>query len=116
MKAFTTIMLVCCLVLNLGLIACTQQQKTMFTKDVIKISKTLQTTKEKVDYIITHAKAAYNSKDFQQTIDLTRYVLRALDKNSPQAKNLLAKAREALRSAAQSAVKDVKGKIGALGK
>ena len=46
-------------------------------------AKTMQTPQQKMDYLVGQAKAFYNSKQFQDTVDIAQYILRFLDKDSP---------------------------------
>nr|MBP7088304.1 hypothetical protein [Candidatus Omnitrophota bacterium] len=90
-------------------------KKAGSSDDAITLAKAMETAEEKADYLITQAKAFYNSKEFQQSIDIAQYILQYVDKNSQDAKNLLEKAKEALKQKAQEAVTDVKSKIGSFG-
>ena len=71
----------------------------------------METTEQKADYLLKQANAFYNSKEFQEAVNTAQYILRYLDKDSQQAKDLLQKAKEALASAAKGAVEDVKQKF-----
>ena len=86
-------------------------KKAESSSAAIETAKTMQTTQERVDYLVSQAKAFYNSKDFQEAIDIAQYVLSALDKDSQAAKDLLEKAKKALTEAAEGAVEDVKNKV-----
>jgi hypothetical protein len=95
----------------LSLIAgCTQ--KAASSKDAIATSKTMQTVQQKADYLIGQAKAFYNSKDFQQAIDIAQYVLANVDKDSVAAKDLIEKAKAELAKIGQQKLDEMKSKIG----
>lgn len=97
---------------------CTQS-KASSSQEAIQQSKTLQTVEEKAKYLIGQAKAFYNSKEFQGAVDIAQHILRYVDKESGQAKDLLEKAKQALiakaQEAAGSATTDIKKKIGDFG-
>jgi hypothetical protein len=87
-------------------------QKADSSRSAIDTAKTMQTTQEKVDYLVGQAKAFYNSKEFQGAVDIAQYILRYLDKDSPAAKELLTKAQEALAAQAKSAAEQAKKEFG----
>ena len=91
------------------------QEKADSSSSAIEATQSMQSVQEKVDYLIKQAQAFYNSKDFQQTIDIAQYILQNLDSDSLEAKNLLTKAKEALTSAAKSALDDAKKSLGSFG-
>ncbi|MFC1709242.1 hypothetical protein ACFL2J_04205 [Candidatus Omnitrophota bacterium] len=78
----------------------------------IAYAKTLSTTAEKVSFLLGQAGAFYdganNSERFQNTIDIAQYILQYLDADSQEAKDWIAKAKEALVSSASDKTKDVK--------
>jgi len=83
-------------------------KKTASSKEAIKTAKAMETDQEKIDYLIGQAKAFYNSKEFQGTVDIARYILRYLDKDSQAAKDLIEKAKQALAQQVKSVVEDLK--------
>jgi hypothetical protein len=87
------------------------QQKMLTVDESIQMVKTMQTAKQKADYLINQAKAFYSSKQFQQAVDLAKYVLSNIDKNSAGAKNILKDAEKQLAALAQQKVGDVKNAI-----
>lgn len=88
------------------------------SKEAIEIAKSLATVKEKSSYLIAQANTLYNSKKFQDTVDIAQYILNYLDKDSQEAMSLLEKAKKALVAKAQEAVgtaaESVEKKIGGL--
>ena len=84
-------------------------------KDAISVAQSLSTDKEKVDYLIKEAKAFYNSKEFQQAIDIAQYILKYLDNDSQEAKSLLEKAKEQLQAQVEGAVGEATKKLGSFG-
>jgi len=101
--------------LSLAVIAGCSGQKAESSKAAIEMAKTMETVKAQTDYLISQAKAFYNSKDFQQAVDTAQYVLQNLDKDNQTAKDLIEKAKAKLKEMAQSAVSDMKGKMGSVG-
>ena len=110
MKKIASFVLVCCIV-SFGLTGCAPQ-KAESPKVAITAAKAMETTQEQINYLMGQAKAFYNSKEFQGTVDIAQYVLRYLDKDSQAAKALLDKAKDALTAAAKGAAGDVKKKLG----
>ncbi len=91
-------------------------KKAESSKAAISEAKTMQTTEEKVNYLVSQAKSFYNSKKFQDSIDIAQYVLRTLDKDSQAAKDLLQKAKDALKAQVQKVMEDAKGGLAGFGK
>ncbi|PIQ89674.1 MAG: hypothetical protein COV72_01810 [Candidatus Omnitrophica bacterium CG11_big_fil_rev_8_21_14_0_20_42_13] len=119
MTRLLTIILVGCLVLGLGISGCAQKKAASST-EAIEISKSMETVEQKANYLIGQAKAFYNSRNFQEAVDIAQYVLRAVDKDSQEAKSLLEKAKEALvaktREVADKTTEDMKKKMDMLTK
>ena len=117
MKIFLLITVVC-LVLVWGLTGC--GKKAASGSEAIEASKTMQTVEQKVSYLVGQAQTLYNSKEFQEAVNLAQYVLTYLDKESQQAKDLLEKAKQALvakaKEAVGSAAEGITNKISNLGK
>lgn len=86
-------------------------QKTVSVSEAIQNSQALKTVQEKVSYLVKQAEALYNSKQYQQAIDVAKYVLSNLDSKSLEAKALIQKATTQLQAAAQKAVGDVSNKL-----
>ncbi len=86
-------------------------QKAASVSEVIQVAQSLPTVQAKADYMMKQAEAFYNSKEFQQAIDIAQYVLSKVDSNSAQAKDLIAKAKSSLQAAAQKAAGDVSNKL-----
>ena len=118
MKKLFGVVAVSSMVLSLILTGCAQDKATS-SKEAMQTAKSMETVDQKADYLIKQAKAFYNSKEFQQAVDITQYILRYVDKDSQEAKNLLEKAKEALvakaKEAAGGAVEDVKKKLPGFG-
>ena len=115
MNKLLVVMFAGCLVVGLILTGC-GEKKVASSKEAIQTAKAMETTQEKVDYLIGQAKAFYNSKEFQGAVDITQYILRYLDKDSQAARDLLDKAKSQLTAAAKGAVEDVKKGFGDFGK
>lgn len=76
-------------------------QKAESSREAIDVAKAMETTQEQLNYLISQAKAFYNSKEFQGAVDIAQYIIRHVDSNSDEAKSILEKARDALTSAAR---------------
>jgi hypothetical protein len=109
-------MLAACILLAVivGMVGC--GPKSASSQEAIEAAKSMETVEEKVSFLMAEANAFYSSKEFQQAIDIAQHVLRYLDSDSQEAKNLIEKAKQALTEAAQGAVDDVTSKLGDLGK
>jgi 3',5'-cyclic AMP phosphodiesterase CpdA len=66
----------------------------------------LITTPEKVSYLLEKANAFYTSEQFQEAVDVAQYVLDSLDAESQEAKDLVAKAKEALAGMVTEKIED----------
>ena len=100
MKKLSYLAVVACIMLSFVVAGC-GAQKAESSRAAIDNVKTMQTVQEKTDYLLSQAKAFYNSKDFQGAVDIAQHVLRYLDKDSQAAKDLLTKAKEQLTAQAQ---------------
>lgn len=118
MKNIFGVIAVCSLVLGVVFAGC-EEKKVASSNEAIEASKSMETVEQKVDYLVGQAEAFYNSKEFQGTVDIAQYILRYVDKDSQEAKNLLERAKQALVAKAQEAVgtaaEDVKKKIEGFG-
>ncbi|MDD5070586.1 MAG: hypothetical protein PHV17_07625 [Candidatus Omnitrophica bacterium] len=85
------------------------------SKEAIAAAGSLANVQEKKDYLINQAKTLYDSKKFQDVVDIAQYILQSLDTESSEAKSLLEKARQALvektQAALNGAVGDIKAKL-----
>ena len=106
MKRLKTVVVVM-LLLGIGLVGC-GQQKAGSSSEAINTAKAMQTVEEKANYLVGQAKAFYSSKEFQQAVDVARYVLSYVDKDSQAAKDLLEKAKTALTEAAKAKLDEAK--------
>ncbi len=95
---------------SIGLAGC-GEKKAASSQEAINASKAMQTVKEKADYLIGQANAFYNSKEFQQAIDVAQYVLTYVDKNSQDAQSLIEKAKNQLAALAQKKADELKSKM-----
>lgn len=81
-------------------------------KDAIETAKAMETVKEKTEYLIGQAQAFYDSKEFQDAVDVAQYVLRYLDRDSQAAKDLLQKAKDELAAQAKAAAGEARKNFG----
>ena len=114
MKGFFSLIIILSLFSSLILVGCAQE-KAASSREAIELAKAMETVQPKADYLIKQARAFYNSKEFQQSIDIAQYILRAVDKDSQAAKDLLEKAKQALTQAAQGVVGGVTQKLPGFG-
>ena len=114
MKNLLSVLIVCVFVLSLGVAGCAKQAAT--SQEAIQQSKTMKTVDEQAQFLVSQANAFVSSKKFDQAAETAKYVLANLDANSQEAKAVLQKAAEEMKKSAQTAVDDIKNKIGTLGK
>ena len=75
------------------------------SRKVINIAKSMETDDIRTQYLIKQAQAFYNAKKFQYSIDIAQYILRNLDANMKEVKDLLEKAKMALTDSRKSGLK-----------
>ncbi len=83
-------------------------KKAASSSEAIKESETMQTTDQKVDYLIGQAKAFLGSKDYSEAMRTAQYILSSLQKDSKEAQAILEKAKNALSEQAKGMMEDVK--------
>ncbi len=110
MKKTLAVIISLVLLTSIALVGC-GPKKEASSQDAITKAQAMATVKEKVDYLAAQAQSFYNSKDFQNVIDVAQYILGSLDKDSQAAKDLITKAKNALAAEAQKAVNKVKSSI-----
>lgn len=111
MKKGLVLMLTVCVALGLVVTGC-GEKKAESSSEAIEVAKAMETTEEKVDYLVGQAKAFYGSKEFQDVVGAAQYILRYLDKDSQEAQNLLEKARDQLTAAAKEVLKAAEKNLG----
>ncbi|MGB2600065.1 MAG: hypothetical protein WBB86_07575 [Candidatus Omnitrophota bacterium] len=95
MKKGLIIVMALCLAASITLVGCGAQKAESGTA-AIDNAKALKTTDEQAKYLMGQAQAFINVKEFQYAVDVLQYVLRYLDKDSAEAKQLLRKAQDAM--------------------
>ena len=103
------------LFLILAVSAC-GRSKAASSEEAIAEVKTMETVEEKADYLVKQAKAFYSSEQYRDAVESAQYVLKNLDKDSEEAREILAKAQKEMGSAVEGVVKDVTKGIRNLGK
>jgi hypothetical protein len=81
----------------------------------VQTSKTIESKPDQINYLLGQATHFLDSKEYQQALDTANYILTKLDSNSDSAKTVVMKAKSGLQKTAQSAVTDIKKKLGATG-
>jgi len=115
MKRFLYVASVLGLCLGLVLAGC-GRKKAASSDEAITNANAMETTQEKVDYLIKQAEAFYDSKQYTDAVESAKYILRNLEEDSEQAKEILAKAQKELGSVVGDAMKDLKKGFEDLGK
>ena len=115
MKQIVSALSVAGLCLGLILAGC-GQKKAASSEEAIANATAMETTQDKVDYLIDQAGAFYDSKQYEDAVESAKYILRNLEKDSEEAKEMLAKAQRELGSVVQDAMKNLKEGFEDLGK
>ncbi|MFH1305104.1 MAG: hypothetical protein ABIH74_01720 [Candidatus Omnitrophota bacterium] len=95
MKRLITVTMVACLIAGIAMTGC-GVKKVATPQEAIKQAQILETPAKKVSYLVGQADAFYKAKDFQGAINIARYVLGNLDKDSPEAKQIIKKSQSAI--------------------
>ncbi len=115
MKKYAVAVMVLVMCGSIALIGC-GAKKEVSSQKAVEQSKILQTVEQKINYLSGQTKAFINSKEYDQAVTTANYILRNLDANSVEAKNLLEKAKTAIAAKAKSAASDAKKRLGNFGK
>jgi vancomycin resistance protein YoaR len=95
-------------VLTIATIGCSRPTPAESSRAAISKAAAMDTVEKKLNYLVDQAKTMYKSEKFQDSIDIARYILRWVDKDSQIAKDILRDAQEALRAKAQDAFSGMK--------
>jgi len=114
MRKVVALFAIACLAISFTAAGC-GAKKAESSRAAIDEAKAMETTKEKVDYLVGQAKSFYSSDQFQDVIDIAQYVLTYLDKDSAAAKDLITKAKEQLQAKAQGILDDAKKSFAGFG-
>lgn len=98
MKKILAGVLICSIILGINFAAFAIENTIV--NAIIEKAKTFAVNDQKVRYLIAEANKFYNAKNFQPVIDIAQYILKNVDKNSKEAKNLLEKAKQGLQASA----------------
>lgn len=115
MKKALTIAVLICIAAMFTVTGCAPA-KAGSSQEAIQQSQTLQTVKAKTDYLITQAKAFYGTKQYQDVVSLTQYVIDNVDATSQEAKALLEKAKSEVSAEMKKAAAQVKAQFAGMGK
>lgn len=109
---FIVVALLC---VSLAMIGC-GTKKEVSGNAAIQQSQALATAQQKVSYLAAQAKAFINSKEYDQAVFVTQYILNDVDRNSQEARLLLEKAKAGLTAQAKTRMEAVKNQFSGLGK
>jgi len=112
MKKVTIALVIVCIAFSMAVVGC-GPKKAETPKEAIETSKTMDATKARENYLVAQAKAFYNAKDYKGAVELSKYVINFVDKNSVAAQDILQKAQEDLRAQMQQAANELKQKFSA---
>ena len=112
MKKATITLVIVCIAFSTALVGC-GPKKVATPKEAIETAKTMDATKARENYLVAQAKAFYEAKDYKGAIELSKYVINFVDKNSKSARGILQKAKEDLSAQMRQAAKELKKKFSA---
>ncbi len=107
MRTVVTGFVMVCFVIALSLVGCAPA-KAGSSQEAIQKSETLETVKQKTDYLINQAKAFYNTKQYQDVVTLTQYVIQKIDATSQEAKALLERSKTEMMAEMKKAAEEMK--------
>ena len=115
MKKMFCAVLAVCLAVSLCVAGCAPA-KASSSQEAIQKSQSMETVKQKTDYLVSQAKAFYNTKQFQDVVTLTQYVMQKVDATSQEAKALLEKAKTEMTAEMKKAAEEMKKQFSGVGK
>ncbi len=101
MKRLITVTMVACLIAGIAMTGC-GVKKVATPQAAIEQAQILETPAKKASYLVGQANAFYKAKDFQGAINIARYVLGNLDKDSAVAKQIIKESQSAIIAKAKS--------------
>ena len=90
MRKLVTIMMVFCLLTGIALTGC-GTRKAATSQDAIKISQTIEGKDKQEEYLLVQAQAFVDAKDFKGGLNLARYTLTAVNRDSKAAREMIRK-------------------------
>ena len=111
MKKSFIIFMALCMAASICMLGC-GTKKEESASAAINVAKEMETNQQKIEYLVSQAKAFQKSKEFQGTVEIAQHILRYLDKDSQEARALLEDARNEIIKAAKSAAEDFKKNLG----
>jgi nitrogen regulatory protein PII len=84
-----------CALLVMAVTGCGVKKATT-AKEAIKIAEAMVTKEKQEEYLERQARLFFEDKDFQQTIDIARYVLTYISEGSEVSKKLITKSQNAM--------------------
>jgi hypothetical protein len=97
-RATTTIIL--CVLLALSSSSCAPK-RAISSEEAISTANSMDTSQEKIDYLIPHAQTFYDSGRYREAIETAQYILKNLDNDSQEARKILARIRKEAEVSAQ---------------
>ncbi len=85
-------------------------------KAAIAQAQTIPVLKDKIDFLAAQAQGFLGQKNYQEAVNVAQFILTKLDANSIQAKSVMDQAKSQIAQAAQGAMGNMMGKLGAFGK
>lgn len=110
MKKSVLLPLVCAFFLSAFLAGCVPK-KAASSRAAIDQSAALKSVDQKVKYLTAQANAFYNCLRYQDAVELSQYILTDLQSNSREAKEMLEKAKAAMRDNARKAADEVQNSL-----
>lgn len=104
-KAILTVWAVAAVLMITG---CEKQAKTQNSQQAIQQSQQLSTSEEKVNFLISEAKAFIGQKKYDEGIQTANYILANLDQQSKEAQDILTTARAEIEKTAREQLEKTK--------
>lgn len=87
---------------------CARQAKTENSQQAIQQSQQLSTPEEKVDFLVSEAKAFLDEKKYDEGIQTANYILANLDQQSKEAQEIIQTARAEIEKTAREQLEQTK--------
>ena len=90
MKRVLVVVIALFMVIGFMLVGCgTKVEKAATFQEAVNNANTMQTTKQKTDYLLGQAKAFLEDEDYNTAIKLARYILGSVKRQSTEARKLI---------------------------
>ena len=106
MKKILTMSMVCFFAVMIACSGC-GVKKADSSREAIDNAKAIDSVEKQADYLVKQAEAFYKSKEYKDAINSAQYVVRNLDAESKEAREILQKAKDDMAQAARDKLKSL---------